>query len=279
MNHPEFHYAKVKEMHNGVVRVRGNGNSVNLLRMEGGFVGVVLVGSCVIFGILFSVISYGENGLFESVKIGLGVFLFFIAFILLLTGLVSGLISSLRLLGNYYQKYWDDFTFDGVTVVSRKFQIDASEITFVRPRVGQSGDDVEFSASVRSGPKGGRELGRIVVDGFDVANMVEYLSSLFGVPLDEEELEKFLKKEGITAQEEYHIGKEEDKVWNRRYGVAQLGTATLIVAILHSFFGTTISGLLIALILNFAIVHNIMDYLHTKAVENAIATEKNAKEA
>ena len=176
MNPPEFHYAEVKEMHNGVVRVRGNANSVNLLRMDGGFTGVVLVGFCVIGGIFSSVMTYGENGLFESVKIGLGVFLFFIAFILLLTGLVSGLISSLRMLGNYYQKYWDDFTFDGVTVVSRKFQIDASEITFVRPRVGQSGDDVEFSASVRSGPKGGRELGRIVVDGFDVANMVKYLS-------------------------------------------------------------------------------------------------------
>ena len=200
MNPPEFHYAEVKEMHNGVVRVRGNANSVNLLRMDGGFGGVVLVGSCVIGGIFFSVMTYGENGLFESVKIGFGVFLFFIAFILLLTGLVSGLISSLRMLGNYYQKYWDDFTFDGVTVVSRKFQIDASEITFVRPRVGQRGDDVEFSASVRSGPKGGRELGRIVVDGFDVANMVKYLSSLFGVPLDEGGLEKFLKKQGITPE-------------------------------------------------------------------------------
>ncbi len=95
MSSPEFHLAKVKEMHNGVVRVKGNANSVNLLRMEGGFVGVVLVGSSVIFGILFSVMSYGENGLFESVMIGLGVFLFFIAFILLVTGLVSGLISSL----------------------------------------------------------------------------------------------------------------------------------------------------------------------------------------
>ena len=281
MSPPEFRLAKVKEMHNGVVRVKGNANSINLLRMDGGLVGVFLGGFCVLAGIFtfFSELNNDDSGLFESARVGLGVFLFFLAFILILTGLVSGLISSLRLLGNYYQKYWDDFTFDGVTVVSRKFQIDASEITFVRPRVGQSGDDVEFSASVRSGPKGGRELGRIVVDGFDVANMVEYLSSLFGVPLDEEGLEKFLKKEGITAQEEYHIGKEEDKVWNRRYGVAQLGTATLIVAILHSFFGTTISGLLIALILNFAIVHNIMDYLHTKAVENAIATEKNAKEA
>ena len=200
MSSPEFHLAKVKEMHNGVVKVKGNANSVNLLRMEGGFVGEVLVGFCVILGLFFSVMTYGENGLFESVKIGLGVFLFFIAFILLLTGLVSGLISSLRSLGNYYQKYWDDFTFDGVTVKSRKFQIDASEITFVRPRVDKSGDEVEFSASVRSGPKGGRELGRIVVDGFDVANMVEYLSSLFDVPLDEEELEKFLKKEGITPE-------------------------------------------------------------------------------
>jgi len=212
--------------------------------------------------------------LYESAIVGLGVFLFFLAFILFVSGLLAAFMTLLRSLGNYYQKYWDDFTFDGVTVKSRKFQIDASEITFVRPRVDKSGDDVEFSASVRSGPKGGRELGRVVVDGYDIANMVEYLSSQFGVPLDEEGLEKFLKKEGITAQEEYHIGKEEDKVWNRRYGVTQLGTATLIVAILHSLFGTTISGLLIPLILNFAIVHNIMDYLHTKAVENAIAAEK-----
>ena len=200
MNPPEFHHAKVKEMHNGVVRVKGNANTVNLLRMNGGLGGVVLVGFCVIGGVFFSVMTYGENGLFESVKLGLGFFLFFLAFILLLTGLVSGLISSLRMLGNYYQKYWDDFTFDGVTVKSRKFQTDASEITFVRPRVGKSGDEIEFSASVRSGPKGGRELGRVVVDGFDIANMVEYLSSLFGVPLDEEGLEQFLKKQGITPE-------------------------------------------------------------------------------
>jgi len=202
MNPPEFHLAKVKEMHNGVVRVKGNANSVNLLRMEGGFGGEVLVGFSVIGGIFFAAwdMTYGENGLFESVKIGLGVFLFFIALILLLTGLVSGLISSLRMLGNYYQKYWDDFTFDGVTVKSKRFQIDASEITFVRPRVDKSGDEVEFFASVRSGPKGGRELGRVVVDGYDIANMVEYLSSQFGVPLDEEGLEKFLKKEGITPK-------------------------------------------------------------------------------
>ena len=138
--------------------------------------------------------------MFESAKFGLGAFLFFLAIFLFVSGLLAAFMTLLRSLGNYYQKYWDDFTFDGVTVVSRKFQIDASEITFVRPRVGQSGDEVEFSASVRSGPKGGRELGRIVVDGFDVANMVEYLSSLFDVPLDEEELEKFLKKQGITPE-------------------------------------------------------------------------------
>ena len=200
MDPPEFRLARVKEMHNGVVRVKGNANSVNFFRVEGGFGGGVLVGFCVILSVFFSVMEYRENGLLESAKVGLGVFLFFLAFILILTGLVSGLISSLRLLGNYYQKYWDDFTFDGVTVKSRRFQIDASEITFVRPRVGKSGDEIEFSASVRSGPKGGRELGRIVVDGFDIANMVDYLSSLFGVPLDEEELEKFLKKEGITPE-------------------------------------------------------------------------------
>ena len=200
MDPPEFRLARVKEMHNGVVRVKGNANSVNLFRMEGRFGGGVLVGFCVILSVFFSVMEYRENGLLESAKVGLGVFLFFLSFILLLTGLVSGFLSTLRLLGNYYQKYWDDFSFDGVTVKSRRFQIDASEITFVRPRVDKSGDDVEFSASVRSGPKGGRELGRIVVDGFDIANMVEYLSSLFGVPLDEEGLEKFLKKEGITPE-------------------------------------------------------------------------------
>lgn len=202
MSPPEFRLAKVKEMHNGVVRVKGNANSINLLRMEGGLVGVFLGGFCVLAGIFtfFSVLNNDDSGLFESARVGLGVFLFFLAFILLLTGLVSGLISTPRLLGNYYQKYWDDFSFDGVTVKSRRFKIDASEITFVRPRVGKSGDDIEFSASVRSGPKGGRELGRIVVDGFDIANMVDYLSSLFGVPLDEEGLEKFLKKEGITPE-------------------------------------------------------------------------------
>ena len=200
MNLPEFHLAKVKEMHNGVVRVKGNANSINLFRMEGGFGGEVLVGFCVIAGVFFSVMEYRENGLFESAKVGLGVFLFFLAFLVLLSGLFSGFMTLLRTLGNYYQKYWDDFTFDGVTVKSKRFQIDASEITLVRPRVDKSGDDVEFSASVRSGANGGRELGRIVVDGFDIAHMVEYLSSLFGVPFDEEGLEKFLRKEGITPE-------------------------------------------------------------------------------
>ena len=201
MNLPKFHLAKVKEMQNGVVRVKGNANSLNLFRMEGEFAGVVLVGFCIIAGVFFSVMEYRENGLFESAKVGLGVFLFFLVFCLLLSGLFSVFMTLLRILGNYYQKYWDDFTFDGVIVKSRRFQIDASEITFVRPRVSKSGDDVEFSASVRSGSKGGRELGRIVVDGFDIANMVEYLSSLFGVPFDEEGLEKFLKKEGIPPSD------------------------------------------------------------------------------
>jgi len=200
MNPPEFHLAKVKEMHNGVVRVKGNANSLNLFRMDGGFGGVALVGSCVIAGVFFSVMEYRENGLFESAKVGLGVFLIFLAICLLFSGLFFGFMTLLRIPGNYYQKYWDDFTFDGVTVKSRRFQIDASEITFVRPRVSKSGDDVEFFASVRSGPKGGRELGRIVVDGVDIANMVEYLSSLFGIPFEEEGLEKFLKKEGITPE-------------------------------------------------------------------------------
>lgn len=200
MSSPEFHLAKVKEMHNGVVRVNGNANSINLFRMEGGFGGEVLVGFCVILGLFVSVMTYGENGLFESVKIGLGVFLFFLAFWLLLSGLFSCFMTFLRRLTNYHEKYWDDFTFDGMTVKSKRFQIDASEITFVRPRVDKSGDDVEFSASVRSGTKGGRELGRVVVDGYDIANMVEYLSSLFDVPLDQEGLEKFLKKEGITPK-------------------------------------------------------------------------------
>ena len=100
-----FQLAKIKQMDNGVVKVRGNANSVNLLRMEGGLGGVVLVGFSVIGGIFFTAMTYGENGLFESVRIWLGVFLFFIAFAFLLTGLVSGLISSLRMLGNYYQRY------------------------------------------------------------------------------------------------------------------------------------------------------------------------------
>ncbi|MAC97716.1 MAG: hypothetical protein CL971_04685, partial [Euryarchaeota archaeon] len=110
MSSPEFHLATIKEMHNGVVRVKGNANSINLFRVDGGLGGVVLVGFSVILGVFFSVMEYRENGLFESAMVGLGVLLFFLAFILLLNGLVSGLISTLRLLGNYYQKYWDDFT-------------------------------------------------------------------------------------------------------------------------------------------------------------------------
>ena len=200
MGPPEFHLAKVKQMYNGVVRVRGNANSVNLFRMEGGFGGEVLVGICVIGGIFSFVMTYGEYDLFESAKVGLGVFLLFLAFCLFVSGLFAGFITLLRLPGNYYQKWWDDFTFDGVTVKSRRFQIDASEITFVRPGVEKIGDDIKFYASVRGGPKGGKELGRVVVDGFDVANMVEYLSGQFDVTLDEQGLVEFLKKEGITPE-------------------------------------------------------------------------------
>ena len=103
MSPPEFHLAKVKEMHNGVVRVKGNVNSINLFRMEGGFVGEVLVGFCVILGLFFSVMTYGEAGLFESAKVGLGVFLFFLAFLVLVSGLFSGFMTLVRRLTNYHQ--------------------------------------------------------------------------------------------------------------------------------------------------------------------------------
>jgi len=81
-------------------------------------------------------------------------------------------------------------------------------------------------------------------------------------------------KDWQTAQQEYHIGPEEDKTWNRRYGLTQIGTASLLVAILYSFFEPSLYGLSIALTLNFAVVHNIVDYFHTKAAERAIAAEK-----
>ncbi len=88
MNLPEFRLAKVKEMHNGVVRVKGNANSINLLRMEGGLAGVFLGGFCALAGIFtfFSELNNNDSGLFESARVGLGVFLFFLAFILFLLG-------------------------------------------------------------------------------------------------------------------------------------------------------------------------------------------------
>ena len=121
-------------MHNGVVRVKGNANSVNcsngrrVRRRSSSRV-------CVILGLFFSVMTYGENGLFESVKIGLGVFLFFIAFILLLTGqsrphIIIGALETMRILGRLHLRRRDREIW--------KFQIDASEITFVRPRVDKS---------------------------------------------------------------------------------------------------------------------------------------------
>ena len=83
------------------------------------------------------------------------------------------------------RKYSDDFTFDGVTVKSSgNFSQMQCEITFVRP--GQDGgDDIEFSASVMGGTITagvGQNRGRWVRY---IANMVDYLSSLFESSLDE----------------------------------------------------------------------------------------------
>ena len=180
MGLPEFRVATVDHMRNGAVRVRGkepDSSQAGKLVFQL-FFGFGCFASAIIF---FS--SYSESGfddsyyLLESAAFPLAFFTVvgLIPYLLLTYGL-----HLMRVVSGHHKLWWDDFTFDGGTVKSRRFRFKSSEISSVEPGVKKFPDlDSWYYASVVD--SGGIEIGRVMVVRSDRKKMVSYLSELFGV--------------------------------------------------------------------------------------------------
>ena len=180
MGLPEFRVATVDHMRNGVVRVRGkesDSSHIGKLAFQL-FFGFGCFASALIF---FT--SYSEAGfddlyyLLESAALPLVFFTLmgFIPYFLLAHGL-----HLIRVVSGHHKLWWDDFTFNGETVKSRRFRFKASDIASVEPGIKKFPDlDSWYYASVVDSD--GIEIGRVMVVRSDRKKMVSYLSELFGV--------------------------------------------------------------------------------------------------
>ena len=271
MSTHKFHRATVEEMQNGLVRIKGNVENFNFILYISMAVGV------------FAAFTFGfiESGsTMDRFVVGIGVFVFFTGFGFCCRFIFIPAIFRLSRGKNFYKLWWNDFTYDGKMVVSGKVRIDASEIAYVKPVREKFSSDTDdwFYAQIMKG--NGVEIGRVMVVSNDLADMVEYLSDLFAVPVDDEGLQKFLDKNGMreSNEQEYIIGPEEDRMWTRMFVITVLITSALFIGIHYAIFSVVNPmAIFTILMLNIAIVHNIWDNLHTKAVKKAMAAEKEAK--
>jgi len=180
MSLPEFRVAKVGHMQNGVLRIRGK-------EPESGQAGKMVLQLFFGFGCFACVLlffsSYSESGfddlyyLLESMALTLVFFTLmgFIPYFLLTHG-----IHLIRVVSGHHKLWWDDFTFDGEIVESRRFRFKASDIASVESGIKKFPDlDSWYYASVVD--SGGIEIGRVMVVRSDRKKMVSYLSELFGV--------------------------------------------------------------------------------------------------
>lgn len=180
MSLPEFRVAKVDHMQNGVLRIRGK----ELDSSHAGKMAFQLFFGFGCFASAFSFFtSYSESGfddlyyLLQSAALPLVFFTLmgFIPYFLLTHG-----IHLIRVVSGHHKLWWDDFTFDGETVKSRRFRFKASDIASVEPGIKKFPDlDSWYYASVVDSD--GIEIGRVMVVRSDRKKMVSYLSELFGV--------------------------------------------------------------------------------------------------
>ena len=171
MSPPEFDSATVEEMPNGVIRVRGNAQSINELLY-------VLMGFAGLLSIFFAILQPGS--VITRIGSGIVVLAFFLAFALFSRYFVSVLIRLMRSVTGYYRLWWDEFTFDGRTVRSGKYKIEVGDISFVKSGIQKFADSDSWHYASIMNPNG-VEIGRVMVVMGDKKKMVKYLSVLFGV--------------------------------------------------------------------------------------------------
>lgn len=171
MNLPEFDSATVEEKSNGVIRVRGNAQSFNELFY-------VLIGAAALCSLFIVILSPGS--IIMKIGVGIGALVFFLAFALFSRLFVSGLIRLMRSVTGHHRLWWDDFTYDGRTVKSRKYKIDGFDISYVESGIQKftDSDSWHYVSIMKSN---GVEIGRVMVVMKDKKKMVRYLSDLFGV--------------------------------------------------------------------------------------------------
>ena len=180
-----FSDATVEEMHNGVIRVRGNGGFDNAELSKIGILmfKVSLVFGC-FFGVFISIMTYNdldsdENDLFYLLETAafpiMGFTIIGSIFYIILT---YGLHIVWVILG-HHKFWWDDFTFDGENIKSSRFKFKASEIALIRSETKKfpDSDSWHYVSIINSN---GDEIGRVMVAYRDKKKMVKYLSDLFG---------------------------------------------------------------------------------------------------
>ena len=182
MNAPNFRRATVEERGNGLVRIKGNCQNLNIILY------ICMVFS--VFGGFF--VGFMETGsTISKIEIGIGTFVFITVFAFFVRFIFIPPIFWLLRGKNFYKLWWNDFTFDGKTVVSGKFSIEGSEIVYIEPfKKTFSGDtDDWYYAQIMN--RRGVEIGRVMVVREDLSMMVAYLSDLFEVSYDENIMKKF----------------------------------------------------------------------------------------
>ena len=180
-----FAEATVEEMHNGVIRVRGNGGfDGGELSKIGKFIFKLSFGFGCFFGVFISIMTYNdldsdENNLFYLLETAAFTIIGFtiIGSIFYIT--VSYGFHIIRVIFGYQKLWWDDFTFDGENIKSSRFKFKASEIAMIKSETKKfpDSDSWHYASIINSK---GDEIGRVMVAYRDKKKMVKYLSDLFG---------------------------------------------------------------------------------------------------
>ncbi len=180
MNSPSFSAATVEEMHNGIVRIRGNGLVVSKIGKTTFLIFSVFGCVAALFVFFMNLQMEGVTGLkFAFAELAF-IFLFFNLFGLFCYFLLTYGVYLLRVVTGYHKLWWDDFTYDGVTVKSMRYKFDSSNISFVESGIQKfpENDSWHYASIMNSS---GIEIGRVMVVYRDKKKMVKYLSDLFGV--------------------------------------------------------------------------------------------------